>query len=204
MVQQPGSPSDSMLNLSFADVVRCGVVRSCRALTQRSQPGEVYRAPVLHQQGCRDNDRAPERPRKREGPRPGRQVAGAAMVGRDFHHLHRADDDPLSQKYAPGTVASFITSLIFIYFFNYQINIIFLILNVTLIFIFSIYSIDKYQNSFDEIDSKVIVIDEFVGQSIPILTIYTLIPKNNMISFISIFSFLLFYLDFLILLNLSR
>lgn len=104
MVQQPGSPSDSMLNLSFADVVRCGVVRSCRALTQRSQPGEVYRAPVLHQQGCRDNDRAPERPRKREGPRPGRQVAGAAMVGRDFHHLHRADDDPLSQKYAPGTV----------------------------------------------------------------------------------------------------
>ena len=96
-------------------------------------------------------------------------------------------------KYAPGTVASFITSLIFIYFFNYQINIIFLILNVTLIFIFSIYSIDKYQNSFDEIDSKVIVIDEFVGQSIPILTIYTLIPKNNMISFI-IYIFISFVL----------
>jgi phosphatidylglycerophosphatase A len=97
-------------------------------------------------------------------------------------------------KYAPGTVASFITSLIFVYFFNYKINFIFLILCVTLIFIFSIYSIDKFKNSFDEVDSKVIVIDEFVGQSIPILTIYNLIPKNNITSFIFyvVISFALF------------
>tara|TARA_B100000795_G_C22768876_1_gene426956 strand:- start:1065 stop:1559 length:495 start_codon:yes stop_codon:yes gene_type:complete len=99
-------------------------------------------------------------------------------------------------KYAPGTVASFITSLIFIFFFTVQINILILIFGVSLIFIYSVYSIDTYGNYFDEIDSKEIVIDELVGQSIPILTIYCFVENNDIYNFIlyTFFSFALFRL----------
>ena len=99
-----------------------------------------------------------------------------------------------NSKYAPGTVASFVTSLIFIFFYNFQINIIILVLSVCLIFVYSVYSIDRFNKSFDEIDAKEIVIDEFVGQSIPILTIYSFIQENdigNFIFFTSV-SFVLF------------
>jgi len=97
-------------------------------------------------------------------------------------------------KYAPGTVASFITSLIFIFFFTVQINILILIFSVSLIFIYSVYSIDTYGIYFDEIDSKEIVIDELVGQSIPILTIYCFVENNDIYNFIlyTFFSFALF------------
>ena len=97
-------------------------------------------------------------------------------------------------KFAPGTVASFVTCLIFIIIFNYKINIIYLILIVSIIFIFSVYSIDAYRKSFDQVDSSKIVVDEFIGQSIPILTIYSYIPKNNIGTFILyiVISFILF------------
>ena len=99
-----------------------------------------------------------------------------------------------NSKYAPGTVASFITCLIYIYFYTIQVNIFFLILCVFLIFIFSVYSIDYFKNSFSRIDAKEIVIDEFIGQSIPILTIYSFIEKNNLDHFIlyTFISFILF------------
>jgi len=83
-------------------------------------------------------------------------------------------------KYAPGTVASFVTCLIYIWFYNYQVNIILLVLVVFLILIFSAYSIENFKNSFSTIDAKEIVIDEFIGQSIPILTIYNFVEKNNL------------------------
>jgi len=97
-------------------------------------------------------------------------------------------------KYAPGSVASFVTSFIYIFLFNLQVNIIFLILSVSLIFIISVFSIDQFKNFFDEVDSKEIVIDEFVGQSIPILTIYSLISKTHIDIFIlyTLVSFILF------------
>ena len=97
-------------------------------------------------------------------------------------------------KYAPGTMASFITSIIFVLLYQFQINIIILILVVSLIFVFSVYSIDKYRNYFVKVDAKEIVIDEFVGQSIPLLTIYSLISKDDTGSFILyvLISFILF------------
>jgi len=97
-------------------------------------------------------------------------------------------------KYAPGTVASFITSLIFILFFNFQINILILIIGVCLIFIYSVYAIDLFKNSFSEIDAKEIVIDEFIGQAIPILTIYGFLEYQDIDYFIiyTFISFLLF------------
>ena len=99
-----------------------------------------------------------------------------------------------NSKYAPGTVASFITSLIFIFIYFIQVNILFLILGVSTVFIFSVYSIDRFKNSFSEVDAKEIVIDEFVGQSIPILSIYSFILKNDVGSFIFFvcISFILF------------
>jgi phosphatidylglycerophosphatase A len=99
-----------------------------------------------------------------------------------------------NSRYAPGTMASFITCLIFIYIYDHQIKIFFLILTTSVIFIFAIYSIDSFKNSFSKVDAKEIVIDEFIGQSIPILTIYCLIEKNNLNHFIfyTFLSFILF------------
>ena len=96
-------------------------------------------------------------------------------------------------RYAPGTVASFVTTIIFIFFFIFQVNIIILILFVSIIFIYSVYTIDRFKNFFDEIDSKEIVIDEFVGQSIPILTIYSYVPNNN-IDIFTLYSLIAFAL----------
>jgi len=99
-----------------------------------------------------------------------------------------------NSKYAPGTIASFITCIIYIWFYVLQVNIFFLILAVTILFIFSVFAIDNSKNLFSEIDAKEIVIDEFIGQSIPILTNYSLIEKNNFIYFIlyTLISFILF------------
>ena len=97
-------------------------------------------------------------------------------------------------NYAPGTVASFLTCLIFIFFYNLKINILMLLSIVVLIFIFSVYSIDAYKKSFSSIDAKEIVIDEFIGQAIPILTIYGFLEYQDIDYFIiyTFISFLLF------------
>ena len=65
-----------------------------------------------------------------------------------------------NSKYAPGSVASFVTCLIYIYFYTIQINILFLIIGVFLIFIFSVYSIDNFKTSFSKIDAKEIVLKD--------------------------------------------
>ena len=96
-------------------------------------------------------------------------------------------------KFAPGTVASFVTCLIYICLYNYQIKISLLLIFLGLLIIFSSYAIDKFKNVFKEIDAKEIVIDEFIGQSVPILTIYNIIEKNNFNHFI-LYTFLSFIL----------
>ena len=52
---------------------------------------------------------------------------------------------------------------------------------------------DELKNSFSEIDAKEIVIDEFVGQSIPLLSIYNLVLFNNINNFI-LYTFSVFFL----------
>ena len=98
-----------------------------------------------------------------------------------------------NSRYAPGTVASFITCLIYIVLFNYKVNILILIGLVSLIFLYSIFILDELKNSFSEIDAKEIVIDEFVGQSIPLLSIYNLVLFNNINNFI-LYTFSVFFL----------
>ena len=89
-----------------------------------------------------------------------------------------------NSKYAPGTSASFVTCLIYIFFFIFKINILYLVSFVTIIFFYSVYAIDYLKKKFSEIDAQEIVVDEFIGQSIPALTIYSFFEKTNLSHFI--------------------
>ena len=69
----------------------------------------------------------------------------------------------------PGSIASLITTIIlfiFFNFFNFSANLI--LFFVILIFFISIYAINKFIEEKENKDPKEVVIDEFIGQSIPI------------------------------------
>ena len=87
----------------------------------------------------------------------------------------------------PGTIGSLFTIVIY-YLFNNYLNIIFFIFFIIFVFFYSFFFLNKTLNkSFVSSDPKEIVIDEFIGQSIPLL-----ICGNNF--FLIILSFLLFRL----------
>jgi|TARA_B110000211_G_C13811122_1_gene434958 phosphatidylglycerophosphatase A len=100
-------------------------------------------------------------------------------------------------KHIPGTIASFVTCLIFYFLWTlmgiknlFPLAIIFL----TIIFIYSVILINKhYKNN----DSKEIVIDEFIGQSIPLLSIHISELQLKMQSL----SFGVYYIEIWILLS---
>ena len=74
-----------------------------------------------------------------------------------------------SFRFAPGTITSLITTIFLFSLFhivNLSSSIIFLIL--FLIFIYSFYAVSEYIKNDENKDPKEIVIDEFIGQSIPI------------------------------------
>ena len=84
-------------------------------------------------------------------------------------------------KYASGTVASFVTCVIFysLYSVGYlESRGIYLICIIIIIFFISILLIDKFSDVFDKKDAKEIVIDEFVGQNIPLFFLL-FIPLNT-------------------------
>ncbi len=72
-------------------------------------------------------------------------------------------------KKIPGSFASLATT-IFLFFlfhiFNISVNIV--LISVILIFFISLYSVNIFIKDLDNKDPKEIVIDEFIGQSIPI------------------------------------
>ena len=108
-------------------------------------------------------------------------------------------------KYAPGTAASFITCLIYyiLWFFDFSLhsNKIYLVLFLIIILFYSIIIIDKPSHLFKKKDTQEIVVDEFVGQSIPLMSFIfsadTFVPigekTDNLIIFI-LLSFVLFRL----------
>jgi len=102
-------------------------------------------------------------------------------------------------KFVPATFASLFTSIIFFYFFRFYISIgSFLILCLTMIFIFtySLYAIKNIENEFDQKDARQIVIDEVIGQSIPIFFIeYIAFLQNHSFGadlYLYVISFFLF------------
>ena len=97
----------------------------------------------------------------------------------------------------PGTIASFVTCLFYFLCMIFNVNIIFLLITFFIILILSIIFINKYSSNFTEIDAKEIVIDEFLGQSIPILFMYYPIqkgdPENAWIYLITVFILFRFF-----------
>ena len=90
----------------------------------------------------------------------------------------------------PGTIASAITSFIYIIFFYFKINYLTLFFIFLLLLMISIYLIDFLKDEFKEIDSKEIVIDEYLGQSIPILFFYVILFEAS----VSIYFFMIIVL----------
>ena len=73
---------------------------------------------------------------------------------------------------ASGTFASLFTSIIFFYLFRFHIStkhFLILCLIMIFVFIYSLYAIKAIENEFEQKDARQIVIDEVIGQSIPIL-----------------------------------
>ena len=97
-------------------------------------------------------------------------------------------------KYAPGTVASFVTCLIYYSLISIKINFIYLLIIFLILLIYSIILIDKLSHHFKEKDPKEIVIDEFIGQSIPLIFMseYIISSKNPLLFFLAFFLFRFF------------
>jgi len=95
-------------------------------------------------------------------------------------------------KIAPGTFASFLTCVLF-FLLSYFVSFFLLFLITLIIFIYSFIAINNSFNEFHSDDPQEIVIDEVVGQALPLLSIpiyETLYPAPYLVYFLS--SFLLF------------
>ena len=77
-------------------------------------------------------------------------------------------------KYAPGTAASIITCALCLLLYSLKISFILLIFLYSIILVYSIILIDKFAKKFSEVDAKEIVIDEFLGMSLPLIVFYSL------------------------------
>ena len=73
-------------------------------------------------------------------------------------------------KYAPGTFASLFTCFIFLFLINIS-NILILFFLTLIIFFYSFVAINVSYNEFNSDDPQEIVIDEVVGQMLPLLAI---------------------------------
>ena len=73
-------------------------------------------------------------------------------------------------KYAPGTFASLVTCLSFLFLINIF-NILILLFFTSIIFFYSFVAINASFDTFDTNDPQEIVIDEVVGQMLPLLAI---------------------------------
>ena len=95
-------------------------------------------------------------------------------------------------KYAPGTIASLITCLLFLLVIN-LFDILFLFFCTLIIFCYSFLAINNSFDAFNTNDPQEIVIDEVVGQMLPLLAIpiyETLYPAPK--EFYCIAAFVLF------------
>jgi phosphatidylglycerophosphatase A len=74
-----------------------------------------------------------------------------------------------SFKFAPGTITSFITT-VFLYSLFHIINLSnnSILIILLIIFIYSFYAVSEYIKHNENKDPKEVVVDEFIGQSIPI------------------------------------
>ena len=103
-------------------------------------------------------------------------------------------------KFIPGTVGSFVTIiLVFIYFHVVSLsNDLFLVIWV-LFFIYSFYAVSTHIESNDDKDPREVVIDEFLGQCIPIyfyeISHGTTKESGEALTYYILFFFLFRYFD---------
>ncbi len=72
-------------------------------------------------------------------------------------------------KKIPGSYASLATTLFLFFLFNIlNISPNFVLFGIIIIFLIALYSVNKFIHNLDNKDPKEVVIDEFIGQSIPI------------------------------------
>ena len=72
-------------------------------------------------------------------------------------------------KYIPGTISSLVTTILLFYLFHIlKVSSNFILIGLIIIFFYSFVAISNYIKNNRDKDPKEIVIDEFLGQSIPI------------------------------------
>ena len=95
----------------------------------------------------------------------------------------------------PGSLASLITILFLLILFHYlKISASYFLIFLIIIFVISIFSINKFIEDKDNKDPKEIVIDEFIGQSIPICLYEIGHPNTNSLKETLIIYFVMFVL----------
>ena len=97
-------------------------------------------------------------------------------------------------KYLPGTFASLVTASLYYFFYLIKLNYLLLIQINLFLLIYSVWMINNLEGEFAEIDSKEIVIDEFLGQSIPILFFYIIFYEGSVSN---TFFFIIVFLSFI-------
>ena len=97
-------------------------------------------------------------------------------------------------KYFPGTFGSLVTASLYYIFYVIKINYFFLLFINIFLFFYSIWMINKLEGEFKEIDSKEIVIDEFLAQSVPILFFYIIFYEGSVSN---TFFFIIVFLSFI-------
>ena len=86
-------------------------------------------------------------------------------------------------KFAPGSFSSLFTCLFYSLLIIFKINMILPLLLFLILIPYSIFLINSNSDLFYDIDAKEIVIDEFIGQSIPIFFCYFFIDKISNFNF---------------------
>ena len=72
-------------------------------------------------------------------------------------------------KKIPGSYASFVTNIFLFFLFHiFNLSPNFILIGILIIFFLSIYAVNIFIKNLDNKDPKEVVIDEFIGQSIPI------------------------------------
>jgi len=99
-------------------------------------------------------------------------------------------------KYIPGTFGSLVTTII-LYFFFHQLNISsnIILISLIVIFIYSFYAISSHIKDSKNKDPSEIIIDEFLGQSIPIY-LYEISHGTTKENYDALIYYIIFFLLF--------
>ena len=101
-----------------------------------------------------------------------------------------------SFRFAPGTITSFITTiLLFSLFHIINLSNSTILISIFLIFVYSFYAVSEYIKDNENKDPKEVVVDEFIGQSIPICLYeiaHTTIKNSQEAALFYLYIFILF------------